>query len=267
MKLRTGKWLKRILIAVVIIYVLGGIALYWFQDLFFFHPVPLPKDHRFSFDQAFTELNLPYGKDNLNIVQFKTTTKRKGIVLFFHGNAMNVEHYAKYPSLFIRSGYELWMIDYPGFGKTTGKRTEEIMYDQALKMYELAMQQTNPDSIIIYGKSMGTAVASWLASKRKSKSLILETPFYSVQALVRHYVPLYSFIPLSKYSFPNFEYLEKVKVPVTIFHGTNDQLVPYSQGKKLAQENNCRFITIEKGTHNDLFDFELYQREMDSLLK
>jgi pimeloyl-ACP methyl ester carboxylesterase len=267
MSSRIKKLLKRSLIAIAILYVLGGIALYWFQDLFFFHPVPLAKNYRFVFEQPFIELNLPYGKDNLSIVQFKTDKARKGIVLFFHGNAMNVEHYSKYPSVFIRNGYDIWMIDYPGFGKTTGKRTEGIMYDQALKMYELATKETAADSIIIYGKSMGTAVASWLASRNNCKSLILETPFYSVHALARHYVPFYSFIPLSKYNFPNFEYLKKVKAPITIFHGTNDQLVPYSQGKKLAEENNCRFVTIEKGTHNDLFGFELYQREMDSLLK
>src|SRR5215212_6865247 len=108
----------------ILFYFAGGLALYLCQDFLLFHPTPLPKNHRFQFDQAFEEVNLPVEGKNLNVLQFKATRQRKGIVLFFHGNMENTEHYRQYPALFTRNGYEVWIMDYPGFGKSTGKRSE-----------------------------------------------------------------------------------------------------------------------------------------------
>jgi len=263
---RTKRRISRVIKTVIVLYLIGGVILYFCQGLLLFHPAALPKDHKFSFDQPFEELNLPFEKENLNIVKFKPARARKGIVLFFHGNMNNVEHYKKYPALFTRNDFEIWMIDYPGFGKSTGKPTENVMYEQATLMYELAAQQMHSDSIIIYGKSLGTAVASYLASTKDCKMLVLETPYASIEALAHHYFTIYSFIPLSKYSFPNDVYLKNIKRPVTIFHGTSDKVVPYKQGKQLAEENKAELVTIENGTHNDLFGFALYQKKMDSLL-
>lgn len=250
----------------VILYLAGGIFLYFFQESILFHPTPLAFDHRFQFDQSFTELNIPFEKHNLSIVKFTATGTRKGIVLFFHGNRNNVERYRQYPPLFTRNGYEIWMIDYPGFGKTTGSRTEKILYQQALVMYDLAMKETNSSNLVIYGKSMGTGIASFLAANRNCKKLILETPYQSIAALAKHYFPVYPTL-LRKYSFPVQDYLEKIRVPITIFHGTDDGVVPYRQGKELAASiRNAELITIEKGEHNNLFGFRLYQQKMDSLL-
>jgi pimeloyl-ACP methyl ester carboxylesterase len=265
---RSKKIIRRSLITIIIIYILGGIVLYFIQDLLIFHPTSLPKDHKFSFTQPFEEENILFDKENLSIIKFRPSDQRKGIVLFFHGNMENVEHYAQYPSLFTRNGFEVWMIDYPGFGKSTGKRTEDIMYRQAEFMYDLAREMVHPDSILIYGKSLGTAPASYLASVRDCKLLVLETPFYNMPELAKEHFPIYSFIPLVRYSFPNNEHLKKISVPVFIFHGTNDKVVSYEQGKRLSLEKkNVQLITIPGGTHNDLFSFYLYQRKMDSVLR
>jgi pimeloyl-ACP methyl ester carboxylesterase len=252
----------------VIVYLAGGFLLYLIQDLLIFHPTPVTKEYKFSFDQPFEEMNIPFGKDNLNIVKFKTSLPRKGIVLFFHGNMNNIEHYKQYPFLFTKNGYEIWMIDYPGFGKTTGKRTERIMYEQSVIMYELAGKEISADSILIYGKSLGTGLASYVASEKKSRILILETPYYNISELAGDLFPMYSFIPLTRYSFPNGEYLKKIKTPVIIFHGTKDRIVPYHHGKRLAEENKLvELVTIENGRHNDLAGFEVYKRKMDSVLR
>ena len=166
-----------------LIYLAGGIVLYFIQDLLLFHPKPLPPNHLFSFTQPFQELNIPVDDRNLSIIKFRTDSAPKGIVLFFHGNMENVEHYSQYPSLFTRNGFELWMIDYPGFGKSTGKRNEKNLYRDALLMYEKASKEIDRDSIIVYGKSIGTGVAAYLASERPVRRLILETPYYSMDAL------------------------------------------------------------------------------------
>ena len=180
----------------------------------------------------------------------------------------NVEHYKKYPAFFLRNGYALWMIDYPGFGKTTGERTEKNMYQQALIMYDSAARYVGGDSIVIYGKSIGTGIASYLASQRLCHQLILETPYYSIDALAKHYFPFYPVVPMTKFSFPVYSYLSGLKIPVTIFHGTKDEVVPFAQGARLAKENpGIEFIAIENGKHNNLSGFTLYQTRMDALLQ
>src|SRR5688572_15008169 len=202
MNRRTGRRIKRVLLIAFILYIVGGIVLIFIQDLILFHPKQVSRNHQFSFDLPFEELNIPFGNDNLNIIQFKTSGIKKGLVLFYHGNMKNVEHYSKYPPIFLRNGYDVWMIDYPGFGKTTGKRSEKIMYEQSLIMYDLANKSTKSDSIVVYGKSIGTGIASYVATNRKCRRLILETPYYSINALARHFFPFYPVVPMTSYSFP-----------------------------------------------------------------
>ena len=251
-----------------LIYLAGGIVLYFIQDLLLFHPKPLPPNHLFSFTQPFQELNIPVDDRNLSIIKFRTDSAPKGIVLFFHGNMENVEHYSQYPSLFTRNGFELWMIDYPGFGKSTGKRNEKNLYRDALLMYEKASKEIDRDSIIVYGKSIGTGVAAYLASERPVRRLILETPYYSMDALARHYFPVYPVMPMTKYSFPIYRYLKKASSAITIFHGTEDKVVPYEQGRQLSGENHkIELVTIEKGRHNNLSQFPLFRHKLDSLLR
>ncbi|MEI9807868.1 MAG: alpha/beta hydrolase [Bacteroidota bacterium] len=165
------------------------------------------------------------------------------------------------------------MMDYPGFGKTTGKRTEQVMYDDAMQVYKMARARVSKDSIIIYGKSIGTGVASQLASVKDCKRLILETPYYSIEALFSHYAPVYPVSRMSKYHFPIYTYFKKIDAPVTIFHGTRDEIIPYSNPEMLMEPWNetpslkRELITIEKGRHNNLNDFPLFHQKLDSLLQ
>ncbi|HLG39384.1 MAG TPA: alpha/beta fold hydrolase, partial [Chitinophagaceae bacterium] len=167
------------------------------------------------------------------------------------------------------NNYEVWMMDYPGFGKSTGERNEDILYDDALQFYQMARARFGKDSIIIYGKSLGTGIASHLASVRDCKRLILETPYYSIDALFSHYAFIYPVTPMSKYHLPTYRYLEKTDVPVAIFHGTNDEVIPYNHSKRLIKiaKTDIELITIEKGKHNNLNDFPIFHQKMDSVLQ
>ena len=263
---RFWKWFR----AIVIIYFTGGIFLYFFQEKLMFHPVSLPIDYQYSFAIPFREINLELdAKKNLNIVQFIVPpTLCKGVVLYFHGNMENISLYAGNAINFTRHGYEVWMMDYPGFGKTTGKRTEKNLYADALEFYNLARLRFPPDSIIIYGKSIGTGIACQLASIRNCRRLILETPFYSTDALAKHYFPIYPVMLLTKFSFPNYQYVEKINAPISIFHGTADEVIPYKQSERLMKViRRGELITIERGKHNNLNDFPVFHRKLDSLLE
>jgi len=258
----------RIIKWILIIYVVLGLFLYFIQDKILFHPKALERNYSFRFDQPFTELNIPVSSTrNLNVVKFTADSASKGIVLYFHGNRQNIERYAKFSKFFTDQGFEVWMMDYPGFGKSTGKRNEQAIYQDAMLLYRMAIALQPSENIIIYGKSVGTGVASQLASVRECGHLILETPYFNIDALAKHYFPIYPVNPLSKYSFPINTYLQFVKAPVTIFHGTSDEVIPYNQAKKLKKENpDVNLITIEKGKHNNLTEYAVYNKTLDTIL-
>jgi pimeloyl-ACP methyl ester carboxylesterase len=264
---KVWKWLK----IIAIIYILGGIALYFLQDYILFHPVTLKRDHKYDFPEKNKEINIPITENsNLNIVQFfSTDTVTKGVVLYFHGNKKNISWYAKYSPYFTKYGYEVWLIDYPGFGKSTGKLTEQTLYDWANYMYNFARTRFSADSIIIYGKSMGTGIATHLASLQPCKKLILETPYYDYPSVIKHYLPIYPIEWMIHYKIPTRDYLEKVIAPITIFQGTDDRLVTYNNAKRLKPFLKAvdEFVTIEGGSHNDLYNFKETIEKLDSLLR
>lgn len=264
------KWLRWLNIALVI-YLLGGVALYVLQDWLLFHPEVMQRNKNFDFRAPNREINVAVNEEsNINIVQFITKDSiPKGVVLYFHGNRKNISWYAGYAPHFTSNGYEVWMIDYPGFGKSTGRLTEKRLYDDAQQLYTMARSIFPASRIIIYGKSMGTGIASWLASKKSCRNLILETPYYSMTSLVQHYAPLYPISNLLKYKLPVHTYISLVNAPVTVFHGTSDKVIPYANAHRLisAMHPKDRFVTIENGGHNNLSDYPQFHTVLDSILQ
>jgi alpha-beta hydrolase superfamily lysophospholipase len=261
---RIVRWLK----IIILIYCVIGIALFYLQEKFLFHPEKLSNAYVYHFNVPFEEVNIPMNNtDTVNLIKFfPADSVRRGVVVYFHGNRDNIERYAKFAGNFTKHGYEVWMGDYPGFGKTTGQRTEKKMYEQALQIQKMAAAKYGKDSIILYGKSFGTGIAAYTASQSNNKRLILETPYYSIPSLFSCYAPIY---PMSRYKIPTNEYLAEVNYPITIFHGTDDGVIPYRNAARLKQllKPGDEFITIEKGTHHNLNDFDLFKKKLDSLLK
>ncbi len=260
------KWFK----IVTLIYIIIGVALFFLQDKFIFHPKKLPANYQYSFNIPFRQIDLPVtANKNLSIVQFTVADSlRKGVVLYFHGNRENINRYAPFAKNFTRNNYEVWMMDYPGFGKSTGKRKEKILYEDALLFYKMAISKIAADSIIIYGKSLGTGIAAFVASKKDCKRLVLETPYYSMDELARHYFFLFPVTPMSKYSLPTYQHFEYIRAPITIFHGTKDRVIPFKQAKRLTRlKTGTELITIPNGKHNNLNTFALYQEKLNLLLQ
>lgn len=255
---------------VLLFYIIGGVVLYFTQESILFHPQKLASDYSYKFEIPFKEIDYPVtDKKNLSIVQFTVPDSlSKGVVLYFHGNRNNINHYAVNAQNFTRNNYNVWMIDYPGFGKSTGERNEQVLYEDAYRLYKMARKSYSVDSIIIYGKSLGTGIASQLAATRDCKRLILETPYYSIAALAKKYFFIYPVDQMIKYKIPTYRYFEKITAPVTIFHGTRDGIIPYRHAEKLMKKLKSKgeLVTIKKGRHNNLTGFDLYQKKLDSLL-
>lgn len=261
------RWIK----IIVLLYCTIGIAFFYLQDYFLFQPKVLPRNYQYHFSTPFAEVDIALNNtDTLNMVQFYPAAAiRRGVVIYFHGNKTNINRYAKFAGNFTKHGYEVWMPDYPGYGKSIGPRNERILYQQALQVYKLATSKYNGDSIIIYGKSLGTGIASYLASVTDCKQLILETPYYSIPALFGCYAFIYPTGRMATYTIPTHEYLQLVKVPITIFHGTSDWIIPYRCAVRLKPllKSSDLFVTIPNGAHHDLNRFPLFQRTLDSLLR
>lgn len=263
---RLFKWTK----IIVIIYCGIGIGAYFLQEKFLFHPLALKDKAAFHFNTPFKEVNVRYDSaTKYNIIQFTVPDSVcRGVVLYFHGNKNNVEHYAHVAPYITKHGYEVWMIDYPGFGKSTGAISEQLLYDEALIAYRMARARFSRDSIIIYGRSLGTAIAAELASVRDCKRLILETPYYNMTSVAERYLWMYPVGFILKYKFSTNEYLANVTAPVTIFHGTSDKVILYSNASRLKDvlKHSDEFITIEGGTHNDLLQHKEMTAKLDSVL-
>lgn len=267
-KRRILNWVK----IVIIVYCGIGIALYTFQDSFLFHPEKLNASYVFKIDQPFKEMNIPVNEeDNISMVAFLPNegVPVKGLVIYFHGNKENIERYAGFTKPFTEKGYEVWMPDYPGFGKSGGQITEDKLYKYALLVRKMADGRFNKDSIIIYGKSLGTGIAAYVCSETQNKMLVMETPYYSIPTLIGKYAFMYPTQTMSKYNLPTNYFLEFTEEPVIIFHGDEDDIIPYSNAEKLKKylKPTDKFYTIPDGTHHNINKNPIYFKVLDSLLK
>lgn len=260
------RWVK----IIAILYAGIGIGLFYFQEKFILHPTKLSSNYTFHFEGKFEELNIPFNEtDTMNLIKFLPSDSiRKGIVVYYHGNMNNVEHYANFTKPFTSKGFEVWMEDYPSFGKSTGDITEQKLYEQALQVKKMADAKYSSDSIIIYGKSLGTGIAAYIASNSKAKMLILETPYYSIPALFHCYAPIYPTKAMANFKIPTYEYIQEVKYPITIFHGTNDGVIPYRSSIKLKAllKLTDNYITIPDADHININKTKIYLNKIDSLL-
>jgi hypothetical protein len=182
----------------------------------------------------------------------------RGTVLFFHGNAGNISHRLDYLQMFHRLRYSTLIVDYRGYGMSTGSPSEKGTYLDAEAAWDYARhsRMALPQDIVIAGESLGGAVATWLAAKENPRAVILLSTFTSVPDLGAQ---VYWFLPvrlLSRIRYDNRENLKRISAPVFIAHSRDDDIVPYAHGKKLFEAANAPKAFLEmSGGHNDGFIF------------
>ncbi len=227
-------------------------------------------DYSFSFDHPFEELFLKSDNGHsINAIFFKTNQKAKGVVLYLHGNADNLQRWASYHTDFTKRAYDILFIDYEGYGKSGGAPTEKNMYSNAAMAYKWLSQIYDPGEIVILGRSLGTAAATDLASKMPCRFLILETPFNHLRGAIEANLP-FQYLPFEiDIKMENDRKIPLIDCPIYIFHGTQDLIVPYRCGSKLKPLLKAKdeFITIPNGGHKNLSEFDLYQQKMDQIFE
>lgn len=262
-------WLH-ILIVVLVVYVVISIALYYLQDYMLFKPEKLPKDFEFYYENQDIEEHNLETRDGatINGILFKSKSESKGIVLYLKGNSKSIKGWGKFAVDFTRHGYNVLMVDYRGFGKSTGRRSQKAIKRDLQVVYNKIKERTNEDRIILYGRSLGSGFAAKLASMNNPKMLVLDAPYYSLTKVTARYAP---FMPLSlliKYPLPTYKWLKYVKCPIHIIHGTNDNLIPYKTSVKLSKVNSklTKLHTVIGGGHKNLNNFESYHKMIHEIL-
>lgn len=251
---------------------LGNLFTRILQDFFIFRPRKLGASYRFAFEVPFREVSLTGKRKGLiNALWFKVPgpeVRSKGVLLYFHGNSGNLVRWGNLYRFFFRFGYDFFISDYRGFGKSRGPRSEQLMYEDALEVYRYVSRFYPPEKIVIFGRSLGSAPACRLAAEQPVRMLILETPFASMRNLFYTYYPFLPRLFLFKYVFPNRRMLKKVSCPVFIFQGTDDIIVPMRCAARLKPvlKPTDRFYTIPMGRHNDLMIYDEYHRGMEEVL-
>ena len=268
-KVKLKRRLKKFVIALLGIFVMIGSALYLFQEKLLFFPSTLEKNYQYQFQYKFEELFLQSDENaNINALHFKVEIP-KGVLLYFHGNAGDLSGWGTIAEYFVAQEYDVLIMDYRTYGKSTGKLSEEAFYMDAQYCYDYLLTHYSEDEITLYGRSLGTGIASYVASKNNPKQLILETPYYSILDVAKDRFPILPVKQLLKYQFPTYQFLPKVTCPITIIHGTEDRVVPFVSAEKLSALNieNLNFITVNGAGHNNLIEFEDYEKTIYTCLK
>ena len=161
------------------------------------------------------------------------------------------------------------MVDYRGFGKSKGKRTEAIIYNDMQHIYKWLTKKYKEEDIVIYGRSLGSGIAARIASWNTPKMLILDSPYFSLTHQLRRFAYWMPIKYILRYRIPTFQFVRSLTVPLHLIHGNNDLLITHNHSEKLMAENPdlSKIYTIENGRHNNLPSFKQYHEVLYDVLK
>lgn len=236
------------------------VLFYFGQNLFFFRPERLPKWFSYRYPFPFSEVNFDMEDGGtVNALHFRVPN-RKGVVFYIKGNSRSIKGWGKFAKDFIGKGYDFFIMDYRGFGKSRGKRTEEILYSDLQQVYRWLCTEYDESEIVLYGRSLGSGLAARVASWNNPRMLILDCPYYSFLHHIKHYAFWLPVNWLLRYHIRTDRFIKKVKCPVYILHGSKDRLIPYRQSEQLRAlaPDNITLYPIEGAGHNNLPEFAAY---------
>lgn len=264
------KLLKKSAIVLAGCYLFITAFMFLLQEKLIFLPTQLPQDYVYNFERPYEEFFIETEDGaRLNALRFKVNNP-KGIVLYYHGNAGDLSRWGEITSFFLQFEYEVLVMDYRTYGKSTGTLGEAELYKDAGLFYNKAAEWFPENQIVVYGRSLGSTFATHVASENNPKQLILESPFLSLEAVAKKRYWFLPIKPMLKYKFPTSEKIKDIQSPITIFHGVNDRVVPYENGEmlqKIPSKTICTLVTVPKGSHNDLINFKEYREEIVALFK
>lgn len=243
--------------------------LYAVQDRFIFKPEKLPPDFRFQYDIPFEELFFdPEPGVRINGLHFFAQNP-SGLILYFHGNSRSIKGWAKYAKDFYRYKYDVVLVDYRGFGKSTGKRSEKGMLQDMQYIYSQLAASYSEHHIIVYGRSIGSGFAAKIAADNSPRYLILDAPYFNFRKVVERFLPLLPVKYILRYHLRTDKWIRRVNCHTYIIHGDRDMLIPirHSIGLQKLNPHKITLIRIKGGGHNNLPSFPEYHNFLRDILK
>ena len=193
----------------------------------------------------------------------------RGLIFYLHGNTGSLKRWQFNAEELAHLGFNVFVLDYRGYGKSKGIRTEAILHRDVEFCFDHITAQFQGE-VIIYGRSLGSGFATRLAHHRKAQALVLETPFYSLERLAAWYLPFLPVRWLLRYRLRSDLHLPHVECPIHIFHGTKDIVVPYNSALALyrlvAHRSDVYLTTLSGGAHSNLNRYPLFHNRLKEFL-
>ena len=255
-KVTVSSILKRIPLFVVAVFIVVNAVFYINQDAYLMERLKLPTGYEESpeLEPTINGFVAPPGKilpDSqndwppveaaINFQKFESCTQpARGTLLYLHGNRGSMEQCRWEIKPFLDAGYSVWTTDYRGFGESKGALSENRLLGDARMVYEEILKTDEID--IIWGRSFGSGIATYLATIESPKRLVLESPYWSLPDAARHKRP-YLLPLLFRYRLPTYEYIEYIRCPVHIIHGTDDEKIYLESSTRL--DDLCRKLRLK----------------------
>lgn len=265
------EWWVIISVCVALVYVALAVIYYLLQERFIFVGTPLQRKYKFIIATKFDEIFLESQEGGTLHAMHIQAKESDGLILYFHGNTGNLKRWATVAEELTTYGKDVLVVDYRGFGKSQGRRTQETLYADAQLIYEHAKTLAAEKDIIVYGRSLGTGLAVKVAADNNPSRLALETPFFNMIDVGFYHFPFLPVRFLLRFPFRSDKYIPQVTCEIAIFHGTRDRVVPYKSGLKLyeliSEKAQHNMVTIPRGRHSNLSNFPLFRDKMTEFLK
>jgi uncharacterized protein len=244
----------------------AGLGLYaaalgwlWFrQERLLFFPEPLPADYVLARDPDVQERFIEVPGARLSTLHLRLPNPH-GVMLFLHGNGGNLAGWFVNPGLFRHANFDLFMLDYRGYGKSTGRiESEEQLHADVRAAWESLAPQYRGKRVVIYGRSLGTALAARLAAQLQPDLTVLVSPYRSMGAMTAEFYP---WVPqaLLRYPLRTEDDVRKIRTPLLLVHGGKDTLIaPRHSDALRTVAPHAQVLHVGQAGHNDLQDFDEY---------
>ena len=271
MRKKMGESLLSLVLLVALVYIGFSLLIYVWQPRLLYFPSLQIEATPAQVGLAFQEVSLE-SEDQLKLAAwFVPVENGRGVILFCHGNGGNISHRLDSLLIFHRLGYNILIFDYRGYGQSEGTPSEEGTYLDAEAAWQYLVQDKGftDHQIVLFGRSLGGAVAARLATRHDPGGLILESVFTSVPDMAAELYPLLPTRLLSRYRYNTRQALAGVNAPLLVVHSPGDEIISFAHGRKLYQAANQPKSFLEiSGDHNSGFitSGHKYQQGLGSFL-
>ena len=256
--------IKQIIMTSLFVFIALTVIIYVFQRQLIYFPTKETPDRQ-AFHAEDMQLITLHTHDGLYLHSwYKPAAIGKPTFLFLHGNAGNIGGRMPLARQFISEGYGVFLLEYRGYGGNKGRPTEQGLYiDGRTAMQFLIQHGVSFKQVVLYGESLGTGVATQLATEYPSCAVVLQSPFTSLTDIARYRYPWILIPPIDK--FDSFAHIRSIHAPVLILHGTQDLVVPFAQGRALFQQANepKQWVALPGKGHSDMWDSDFVREISD----